>query len=111
MTDLEITRLCGKAMNLDLVQRNAKKSSGYWSMELCKHYDPLHDDAQAMALVRKFRLNIVYIGIRESPSTRAVEWWCMDVTQHFEGPGDTLNQAICECVAKMRQAKIKEVQP
>lgn len=110
MTDLEITKLCAEAMKYQILSDKWGNERAIQTLDIA-YYDPLHDDAQAMALVKKFRLNIAYIGIRESPSTRAVEWWCMDVTQQFEGPGDTLNRAICECVAKMQQANIKEVQP
>lgn len=104
MTDLEITRLCGLAMGLDLVQRNARRGDGYWSMELLKVYDPLHDDAQAMAMVKKFNLVIErerdsrYFGVTLfTPGNKA--------HPQVVRAADDLNRAICECVAKMQAAK------
>ena len=62
-------------------------------------YDPLHDDAQAMALVKKFKLDIDY--------GQGVEWHVSDQHSDSEYEGyhsamnPDLNRAICECVAKM----------
>ena len=50
ITDLEITKLCAEAMGY----RNSS------------HYNPLHNDAQAMALVKKLGVAI-YIGDED--------WW------------------------------------
>ena len=47
MTDLEITRLCAEAMGL-LERRYGKNDEVSWVVP--GEYDPLHDDAQAMAL-------------------------------------------------------------
>ena len=64
MIDLEITKLCAEAIGLD-VEPHPKgpkdklcyieSSPGYLRFEC---YDPLHDDEQAMALVKKFHLHI-----------------------------------------------------
>mgnify|MGYP001611419028 CR=1 FL=1 len=57
MTDLEITKLCAEAMGL---RTNVRPLRGtilrHWFMDghVEKIYDPLHDDAQAMALLRKY---------------------------------------------------------
>lgn len=91
MTDLEITKLCAEAMG--------------WTGRIAVHeygdhfgvFMPLHDDAQAMALVKKFGLTL-YGPRRDSdwrvgtPATTAIE-------------NKDLNRAICECVAKMEKAK------
>lgn len=112
MSDLEITRLCAESIGLKqyteggIPQDSSEHSIYVWDDRRdCNYsnYDPLHDDAQAMALVKKFRLNIAYIGIKETDETRSVEWWCMDVSQKCEAPGDTPNRAICECVANMQK--------
>jgi hypothetical protein len=64
-------------------------------------YDPLHDDAQAMALVKKFGLSIA----PELGQGRGL--WRVN---HWRDPPlvlDTdLNRAIVECVAKMQKAKV-----
>ena len=51
--------------------------------------DPLHDDAQAMALVKKFRPNIYH---------QKGSWWVRDSC-----PASDLNRSICEWVALMQQ--------
>jgi len=86
MTDFEITRLCAEAM----------------FTEYCPPpmYDPLHDDAQAMALVKKFDISISRGGqATESP------WWRATIHLRRGCSDKDLNRAICECVAKMQEAK------
>lgn len=89
MNDLEITKLCAEAMSI--------KIRPYIE------YDPLHDDAQAMALMKKFRLFIYghlpfWVVISSQPThekmTDVIMVDCEDV-----------NYAICRCVAKMQKAK------
>ena len=57
MTDLEITRLCAEAMGLgwqdDRTDGGITAQEGTYNYK----YDPLHDDAQAMALVKKMRFD------------------------------------------------------
>ncbi len=68
-------------------------------------YDPLTNDAQAMALVKKLRLELYYEwGHPDDP-------WCVCVyhadeleENHFTSDVD-INRAICECVHKMHTAK------
>ena len=111
MTDLEMTRLCAEAMGLDwchsmhpdrvLAQLDARAKFSH----VYSPYAPLHDDAQAMALVRKFRLDI----------SQTLVWDWLVRTQDIETEGfinrwhdarnTDLNRAICECVAKMQVAK------
>jgi hypothetical protein len=70
-----------------------------------KLYDPLHDDAQAMALVKKFGLDIgefsAPIGRGDWGVSRSALGWSVD----WSGRNSNLNRAIVECVAKMQQAK------
>lgn len=94
MDDLTITRLCAEAM-------------GWPKGAVChpdslildgdtKKYNPLHDDAQAMALVKKLRLSIDVFG----------KWMVQDKKGNYAPAlSHDLNRAICECVAKMQQSK------
>ena len=107
MTDLEMTRLCAEAMGLVIrelpvtveesirahcVEYQSRHFYNQWLL-----YDPLHEDEQAMALVKKCRL-----GVTAAP--------CEYGTWAVSGVGcgtlnESLNRAICECVAKMQQAR------
>ena len=60
-------------------------------------YDPLHDDAQAMALVKKF--DLVCGRDIAPPSSYFAE------SQMVCTYSDDVNRAICECVAEMQLAK------
>ena len=101
MTDLEMTKLCAEAMWIDTRSPWEAWWRGVASRPTLKDYppfDPLHDDAQAMALVKKLELDISHC----EPSG-----WIV-----FSGDGDgidaiaeDLNRAIVECVAKMQSAK------
>ena len=105
MTDLEITKLCAEAMGFEwnphrlearvpiFIEGTDKVFRRRW-----KPYDPLEDDAQAMALVKRFQLNI------GTPFPRV--WIPRDDGElAFVGMADDLNRAICECVAKMQADK------
>ena len=104
MTDIELTKLCAEAMGDE-----EYPPQEWWTMEdrKCFHikgahglpwvFDPLHDDAQAMGLVKKLKLTchwheILYTWSVSTPEQKAIR------------DGD-LNHAICECVAKIQQAK------
>ena len=91
-----MTRLCAEAMGLDM-------SKGYINAGLCNHceeygldYNPLDDDAQAMRLVKKFRLML-------TPDIAPEEWRVE--SDGLDGRNNDLNRAIVECVAKMQAAK------
>lgn len=105
MDDLEMVRKCAVAMGYVL--------SDYEGFEytiespenmMGETYNPLHDDAQAMALVVKLRLRVM-------PQMNS--HWCADNGEptpyvrggYFLGQGNTPNRAIVECVAKMEDAK------
>ena len=102
MTDLEITRLCAEAMgffinkeqysNITLLCREDSEDGGFQTM----WYWPLTNDAQAMALVKKFGLQIFLHGDF---------WCCIDFGQEHQTEDVSLNMAICECVAKMMKGK------
>ena len=98
MTDLEMVRKCAEAMGLEVVEIDGALylPSGF---EEGPRYDPLHDDAQAMALVKKCGLEII-------PSVYGWDVWksrCGGVSSHAEHKD--LNRAIVECVANMQAAK------
>lgn len=104
MTDLEMTKLCAEAMGLVIspLQVTCKHPSAVLVEDgpVYEEYSPLHDDAHAMALVKKFDL-ILY---------RVPNGW--DVWPYISGGGrapgkfaENLNRAIVECVAKMQDAK------
>ena len=110
MTDLEITRLCADAMGINgltekrnrLVWERAREESH----ARLRSYEPIYNDAQAMALVKRFRLFITH---------DETEFW-VEWAGPIGGDGKVswradpdLNRAICECVAKMQLAKQKEV--
>jgi len=112
MNDLEITRLCASAMGyteyqwpINSVVPDIARPNGHIYIERNsslgrpmppRSYRPLHDDAQCMALVKKFELWIDY----------AAKQWV--VREFYAYPGFNnadLNIAVCECVAKMQASK------
>lgn len=93
MADLEIIERCAQAMGLDAM---AIEQSLF-------DYDPLHNDEQAMALVRKMRLRIVptiTCSARGKRKTWHVEY-CADEAAYSCDSNADLNRAICECVANL----------
>lgn len=103
MTDLEITKLCAEAMGLHI--HHSFDDSVLVQEFVCEDeqasnmYFPLRNDAQAMALVKKFPylvLDELYRAIH--PSGGPVR------TRIANGEAPDLNRAICECVAKMQVA-------
>ena len=96
MTDLELTRLCAEAMGYTF---NAVRGEAKWPntptnrgemRRKWKPYDPLHDDAQAMALVKKHRM-WVHDNDRE---------WIVEGFNPFTVKNNAdLNRAIVECCA------------
>ena len=97
MTDLEITRLCEEPMGYKIVYPDQK------DLPLCVEsergagvYFPLHDDAQAMALVKKLGLDV---------HCRAdMNGWYVGRGRLHEGltTHADLNRAICNAVAAIQ---------
>ena len=87
MPDLEITRLGADAMRP--------------AIYLHPKFDPLHDDAQAMALVKKFCLDI------ECHAREPIWTVLFDDNERYSKVRECpdLNRAICLCVARIQQAK------
>ena len=117
MTDLEMTRLCAEAMGIALGQPTTWRDAmgGLRSIpsqaitdvhlnDSGENYDPLYDDAQAMALVKKFKL-LVNNGVGCS----STDLWHVQTQDDRDESVEcqTLNRAIVECVAKMQAASSK----
>lgn len=109
MTDLEMTMLCALAMGFDM---SIERGDLVWDSDMpqwyankvsrephdVEHWEPLKDDAQAMALVKKMELMI-------SPpiEPREMQWLVTGMSLPSSRNLD-LNRAIVECVAKMQSA-------
>ena len=100
MNELEITRLCAAAMGGWIVIDDTVHLAGDFDAGRNRiKYDPLRNDAQAMALVKKFQLRIGLAGARLS------NLWFAERSSETYTTSNDLNRAICECVAKMQAAK------
>jgi hypothetical protein len=100
MTDAQMIDLCARAMGLPpLEARQAYERDVGVRFE---RYDPLNNDEQAMALVKRFNLQIRRDG-DEWEVGRGPHGGC-------DGFGTDLNRAIVECVATLasRQGKPQE---
>jgi hypothetical protein len=94
MTDLEMTKLSAEAMGREFFVHDS--IPGYWENGIRVLYDPLHDDAQAMELAKKFLLRM---------DTYSDGEWLVDSgwgKVKAEAQDRSLNRAIVECVAKMQ---------
>ncbi len=117
MTDLEITRLCAEAIGVEMKVRKVIRRTlvggsvtehtekyAETLVDVCD-YDPLTNDAQAMELVRKFNL---FIEAPDTPVSRMWHAFCWLDPAHEKNvysASESLNHAICVCVANMQQAK------
>lgn len=110
MNDLEITRKCAEAMGLTVWPKQLVAGKlavdGRNILEggtMCQVYDPLHNDAQAMALVKKFNINLTTCSINDDTEIL----WCADAHTCFHESAN-LNRAICECVSLLTQRSANE---
>lgn len=101
MDDFEITRKYAEAMEYGMENSHGilaiyeKRADGRLVQEI---YNPLKNDSQAMAIIKRFDLSIARGGqATDSP------WWKATSSKYLRRPGidSDLNRAICECVAKM----------
>src|SRR5690242_4069154 len=101
VTDLEMTRLCAEAMfhnaPIHIMRDEGQDSVVVSTLDWGGLYDPLNDDAQAMALVKRFKPYIGHVGDKLTAFIHARE----PIRPH-----ESLNRAIVECVAKMQAAKV-----
>ena len=99
LTDPEITRPCARAMEYTFKAVNPHASGILVTgiVDEVSRYDPLHDDAQMAALVKKFRIGIVCFHD---------SMWSVN-DRHNVSQNADLNRAVCECVARMQLVKEK----
>ena len=93
MTDLEMVKRCAEKMGISgwLTEDDPMVTND--AGEFIEPYDPLHDDAQAMALVKKLELQII-TGYENGPIVSE---------KHgvISAQDKSLLRAICTCVARM----------
>ena len=107
MTDLEMTKLCAEAMGWRPTGKrkdfDTVKAIPVEQFPSAPHYQyaPLCDDASAMALVKKFHLEI------QPPDPENKNWVVFHYIGLFgDGQEDLdLNRAIVMCVASMQEEK------
>lgn len=115
MTDLELTRKCAEAMGLEIdystTGGGGERNTGFdmlgravidWHNGIT--FDPLHDDAQAMALAKRFELHIFCGTVAQEKAwhVEKLELKVDTVDDRCRAYGPDLNRAIVECVAKIR---------
>ena len=117
MTDLEMVKACAEAMGHPHlhVEENFMESRGqlfymYHPIDADRPqfslYDPLHDDAQAMALVKRFGLILdpQHDG-QDFASDPGWEVTHPSMPENYLSINPDLNRAIVGCVARMWKAK------
>ena len=110
LTDLEITRLCAQAMGIAAVHYQDSDNDclilpNFRDTVEGFKYDPLQDDAQCMALVKRLEMRIQEPECKGSKDRR----WRVTVWEpHKQVTQDNdLNRAICLCVARMQERAAK----
>lgn len=100
MDDLTITRLCADASGIDHFRLSGSEHVYCYTNEgMAIQYNPLTNDAQAMALVKTFRMDVYPDGDEWAayvPFANGVGFRNTDID---------LNRAICLAVAKMQKEK------
>ena len=111
MTDLEITKLCAEAMGYEN-PRVTKTFNGdefitYGPLDsaVLPQYWPLQYDPQCFAMVKKLRLDIEPCFSGDDGAWMVSTWLPDNNGRTNKHTNSNLNRAICECVAKMQQAK------
>ena len=103
MTDLEMTKLCAEAVGLhEMPRRTTDPQAKYPDSSLrmargnkaAHWYDPLHDDAQIMALVKKLHLSLATYA--ENPGIWEV--W-VDINPDNWISTNNLNRSVVKFVA------------
>ena len=87
MTDLEVVRKCAEKMGIPLTVQPISEAFVAPVLD----YDPLHDDAQCMDLIKAF-------------PDETLEALTFMVDRHPRGtlpPDDLFNRTVCETVARM----------
>jgi len=102
MTDAEINSKCAERMGIPYQRANNDSFVARMDHPTQTYngiYDPLHDDAQAMALVKKFNL---HISSMPPEYLWAANWFKGgEHCSSFSATDKDLNRAICDCVANL----------
>lgn len=109
MTDLELTMACAWAMghDIELLMEGTPQAHWYSTGSGPGEYDPLHDNAQAMALVKRFTLQLEYLEPDWNVYWRA-DWVESDgggAPKSVVTEDTNLNRAICLTIAQMQRNK------
>ena len=112
MDDLTITRFCAEAMGWTVKVAGHTEDRPFRCYEgdepiygigsgwITSKWNPLHDDAQAMAMVKKLE---IWLNINEVE--RGLRWYARPKDSAIFAGNSDLNRAICEAVAKMQASK------
>ncbi len=114
MDDLELTKRCAMAMEyFDVLEWSkathisspSAMAARRFPTSPFENYDPLTDDQQAMALVKRFRLAI-HPPNPEGPRKYHKEWTVEHVESQMGESSTDLNRAVCMCVAAHIPARL-----
>lgn len=98
MTDLEIIRRCAEKMGIEWFGEYGESDTDTIFLDIAREgdvveYNPLTDDAQCMALVKKFRITV--------SNQEGGKWGAFKNHYDCWSENADLNRAVCECVARM----------
>ena len=100
----EIRAACAKAVGWG-VDENTVRNVNYGYALIMSGFNPLSNDEQAMSMVKKFKLDIEPNFDGEEGDWSVSTWAADQNGRENRCTHESLNRAICECVAKMQQAK------
>ena len=104
LTDLEATQLCAEAMGIAAHENDDGAIRFLESGIHYRKYQPLTDGAQAMALVKRFKIDIEPMFDGEEGEWQASQW-AKDRNGRINKHCHTdLNRAIVYCAAAVQQA-------
>src|SRR4051794_33133454 len=95
MDELEMLKRCAEVSGLEYAVIRDKVRLWHEHSGYSQIFDPLHDDAYALALIKQLGLRI------EAPSSSSSEWTVASSTGEAYGRDDDLNRAIVRCVWMM----------
>jgi hypothetical protein len=100
--DMALHLLCAVAMGIDYrIEPETEDGEGELIETPQGVYEPLRNDAQAMALVKRFKLSVWYRDDAHAWECEPPEDQVQDAAGNiFNGFSADLNRAIVECVAK-----------
>ena len=100
MDDLEMVKACALAIGIRLANDTiAGKLYYFRDGGSTAPFDPLHDDALAMALVKKLWLSLESALLADGNPAWTVGH--SDGEVYTEATDESLNRAICECVSRL----------